>query len=415
MLVTNQNTLSFNNKKEVKIKGMKINISEVARDNGVCWATAKKIVTGNTKRKKRIFKGQSKLSNYTDLIDHKLENYRCSAQAVYDLIKEKGYEGSYSLVSKYVNKEKDKLLKAATIRVETTPGLQGQIDWKESLSLVSKSGEIFTVNIFLFILSYSKLKYVELTIDRRQPTLFRCMINCFKVLGGVPEEIWFDNMKTVVDKHDVNTNKVYFNSKFLEFSKNCMFTPIACKPYRPCTKGLAENLAKVMNRLKAYNEEFETYEDLENIVKRLNVRLNEEEKSQATGRIPMELFIENEKEYLNQVNLNQFSYDSNRQVRKVTKEAMINHDKHKYSVPVNLIGELVEIEVKDDTIHIYYNGEIVRTHKLSTNRFNYEENDLKEILKITMPRATENQIEEMAKRRLNGLDIILSREDRKNG
>ena len=94
---------------------------------------------------------------------------------------------------------------------------------------------------------------------------------------------------------------------------------------------------------------------------------------------------------------------------------MINHDKHKYSVPVNLIGELVEIEVRDDTIHIYYNGEIVRAHKLSTNRFNYEENDLKEILKITMPRATDNQIEEMAKRRLNGLDIILSREDRKNG
>lgn len=51
-LVTNQNTLSVNNKKEVKIKGMKINIFEVARDNGVCWATAKKIVTGKTKRKK---------------------------------------------------------------------------------------------------------------------------------------------------------------------------------------------------------------------------------------------------------------------------------------------------------------------------------------------------------------------------
>lgn len=128
-----------------------------------------------------------------------------------------------------------RLLKIATIRVETTPGLQGQVDWKESLTLISRGGDKYTINIFLFILSYSKYKYIELTINRVQSTLFRCMTNCFKTLEGVPEEIWFDNMKTVVDEHDINTNKVKFNAKFSEFAKNMMFTPIACKPLRPCT------------------------------------------------------------------------------------------------------------------------------------------------------------------------------------
>ena len=46
--------------------------------------------------------------------------------------------------------KKGELLKQATIRVETTPGLQGQVDWKEKLTLKAKNGEEYTINIFLF-------------------------------------------------------------------------------------------------------------------------------------------------------------------------------------------------------------------------------------------------------------------------
>lgn len=330
-------------RKEVIVKDMKLNISQIARDQGISWPTAKKIALGETDRKTRIFKGTSKLEPYKETIDYKLETYQCSAVALYNLIKDKGYTGSQSLVTKYVKEKKEDFLKKATIRVETTPGLQGQVDWKESLSLISRHGEKYTVNIFLFILSYSKYKYIELTINRTQPTLFRCMINCFKALGGVPEEIWFDNMKTVVYEHDINTNKVKFNARFYEFSKNMMFTPIACKNFRPCTKGRVENLAKIMDRLKAYNEEFEDFDDLEKIVKDLNYKLNNLEISQATGQYPAVLFEEKEKEYLSKVNLTQFDYSSSRQVRKVSNESMINVNNNKYSVPVEYLGELVEI------------------------------------------------------------------------
>ncbi len=401
-------------RKEVKIKDMKLNISQIARDQGVSWPTAKKIVLGNTSRKKREFKGTSKLESYKDVIDYKLEMYQCSAVSIYDLISAKGYLGSKSLVTKYVKQKKENLLNKATIRVETTPGLQGQVDWKESLTLTSKSGEKYTINIFLFILSYSKLKYIELTIDRCQNTLFKCLINCFKYLEGVPEEIWFDNMKTVVSEHDINTNKVKFNDRFYEFSKNMMFTPIACKPYRPCTKGLAENLAKVMNRLKVYNEEFDSLDELIEIVKDLNYRLNHKEKSQATGEYPITLFIQKEKEYLNKVNLNQYDYLPSRQVRKVNKESMINLDKNKYSVPVEYLGKFVEIEIKDNQLYIYYNGELIREHKLvnSTHSFIYDKADIKQIIQSNYPKYSNDQIEEMANQRLQGYDILLDRKKR---
>ena len=401
-------------RKEVIVKDMKLNISQIARDQGISWPTAKKIALGETDRKTRIFKGVSKLEPYKETIDYKLETYQCSAVALYNLIKDKGYTGSQSLVTKYVKEKKEDFLKKATIRVETTPGLQGQVDWKESLSLISRHGEKYTVNIFLFILSYSKYKYIELTINRTQPTLFRCMINCFKALGGVPEEIWFDNMKTVVYEHDINTNKVKFNARFYEFSKNMMFTPIACKNFRPCTKGRVENLAKIMDRLKAYNEEFEDFDDLEKIVKDLNYKLNNLEISQATGQHPAVLFEEKEKEYLSKVNLTQFDYSSSRQVRKVSNESMINVNNNKYSVPVEYLGELVEIQITDDQLYIYYNDELIRQHKLENKNYQiiYHKSDVKQIIQSNYPSYSESQIEAMTNQRLEGFDILLNRKKR---
>ena len=109
--------------KEGIIKDMKLNISQIARDQGISWPTAKKIALGKTNRKIRIFKGTSKLEPYKEIIDYKLETYQCSAVALYNLIKDKGYMGSQSLVTKYVKEKKEEFLKKATIRVETTPGL----------------------------------------------------------------------------------------------------------------------------------------------------------------------------------------------------------------------------------------------------------------------------------------------------
>ena len=49
---------------------------------------------------------------------------------------------------------------------------------------------------------------------------------------------------------------------------NCKI--VTCRPYRPETKGKVEKLAKIMNRLKAFDYEFDDKDDLIKIVKNLN-------------------------------------------------------------------------------------------------------------------------------------------------
>ncbi|MFT8450531.1 hypothetical protein [Lentilactobacillus hilgardii] len=73
----------------------------------------------------------------------------------------------------------------------------------------------------------------------------------------MPKEIWFDNQKVVVDHHKSNFGKQVFNETFVEYAKDAGFKPIACRPFRPQTKGKVEALARTTQRIKVYNHEFE--------------------------------------------------------------------------------------------------------------------------------------------------------------
>lgn len=364
----------------LKHDDIKPNYAELAKQLGCDYRTVKKYYENDIDSNKKRQQKPSILDPYKDIVEDKLQ-IPCKASDIYHFIKKKGYEGCYSVVKRYCNKYKVEQSHKATIRFETNPGLQAQVDWKENKILRSKSGEMYEINIFLVILGYSRLKYIELTIDKTQPTVFQALSNSFKYFGGVPKEILFDNMKTVVDHAKSEYNKPVINSNFYEFSKNMGFQTILCRAFRPQTKGKVENLAKIMDRLDAYNNEFETLDELDEIVRELNKDLNNEV-SQTTGEKPIERF-KKEKEYLNplpKIDILE-GFITKPITRKVTKESMIVYNKSKYSVSTKYIGKIVTLETKANTLYIYYNKELIKTHKISSNHLNYSKDDMVEILK----------------------------------
>lgn len=331
-------------------------------------------------RKKREY--TSKLDDFKTTIINKVDMHGASAMAVFKFIQKKGYTGKYSIVSDFVRNHKNEEIKKATIRFETSPGLQAQVDWKEDIQMISKHGEIFKVNIFLMVLGYSRTKYICLTTNRDQETLFKCMIEGFKYFGGIPQEILFDNMKTVVDRSKSSFTQVELNAKFKSFSDDAGFKTITCRAYRPQTKGKAEALAKLVDRLKVYNEEFEDYSDLEDIVNEFRDDINLEV-SQATNEIPLEL-LKKEKEYLRPlINIDLLlSYISAQKEYKVNKESMVNYNGKKYSVPTKYIGKKVNITCLDNNnINIYYSNDLIVCHPLSNKKINYKIEHAHEILK----------------------------------
>ncbi|MCE4958084.1 IS21 family transposase [Macrococcoides caseolyticum] len=372
------------------MKGIKPNYAELGRQYNCDPRTVKKYYEAGKEnelerlKKRQQTKKASKLDPFKEIIDEKIE-LGCTAMAIFKYIEKKGYEGKYTILREYCKNKKQNETKKATIRVETNPGIAAQVDWKEDMIMHDKFGRTYQFNIFLYVLHYSKMKYITLTWDRKQDTLFECLKDAFEYTEGVPKEIWFDNMKTVVDRPRTQFRKVVFNNLFYQFSKDANFEPIACRPYRPQTKGSVESLAKfVEQRLRPYDYEFYDAVELIGLVNDLCHELNHIEISQATEQRPIDVFNLEEKEHLNSFNAKLLeTYIEDECIRIVSKESMINFRKGKYSVPTKYIGEEVQVIFNNSTdeLLIYFDGELIRRHDLSERKLNYFIEDKIEILK----------------------------------
>lgn len=386
----------------------KINYAAIARQYGCDYRTVKKYYnerddTPATRKPREVVK---KTDGFEAIIQEKCLIHNAPAIAIYELLKSKyGYTGSYSTIKAYTHNLKKDKQNEVTIRFETSPGLQCQIDWKEELTLVSKLGETFTINVFLAILGYSRYKYIELTLDRSQPTLFKCLTNTIRYYGGVPKQFLFDNMKTVADKSRTQYETVVYNERFYQFSKDAGFEPQSCMAYRPETKGKVEVVAKIMNRLKAYNNEFTTLDELTKIVIELNKDINSQI-HQTTKEKPVDRFHK-EKEYLQpepRYDILEAYYSEKVLTRKVPKDCLITYQNRKYSVQPAFAGKTVSLQIEGDNLHIYYNKSLVSSHKISDKVINYTQLDYKLLLKHSL--IKEENIERIAEKNLELFDKL---------
>lgn len=162
-----------------------------------------------------------------------------------------------------------------------------------------------------------------------------------------------------------------------------------------------------MDRLKAYNNEFDSIYDLYAIAERLNYELNNEE-VQGLGQTPNERF-EKEESTLTNVNLDLLEpYYIHTKEYKVSNESMITYKSKKYSVPTYLIGKKVTVKECDSGIYIYYTTNFVCSYNTNEScRYNYKDSHYKDILKQdAFKDATDEEIEKQIQRNLEFMDSI---------
>ena len=128
------------------------NYAELARIYQCDYRTIKRYFESDGTLKERR-KVPSKLDNYKEVIEEKLE-MSCTYMSIFKFIQKRGYEGKYTILREFARSIKIDKTNKATIRFETNPGLQAQVDWKEKLAMTSRLGEVFDINIFLMINTY---------------------------------------------------------------------------------------------------------------------------------------------------------------------------------------------------------------------------------------------------------------------
>ena len=79
---------------------------------------------------------------------------------------------------------------------EIAPGKQAQVDWGH-LGTLEMAGQEQKLHCFTYTLGYSRRMVAEAALDQKLGTLLRLHEAAFEQIGGVPEEILYDRMKTV--------------------------------------------------------------------------------------------------------------------------------------------------------------------------------------------------------------------------
>jgi transposase len=285
-----------------------------------------------------------------------------------DLAREHGVRVSLRTVERAVRGYRRELaaLARATVRFETPPGKQLQVDFGETRIGIGE--EHVRVYLFVATLGYSRRPYVGAFLHERQASWLAGLEATFRHFNGIPEEVLLDNPRALVSQHDVQTRTVTFNPKFLAFARHWGFRPRACAPYRARTKGKDESGVGYVKHNAIAGHTFESWHALEAHLVQWQREIADQRVHGTTGERPIDRFQRHEAAALRPIN-GRPSFVAVRELsRRVQSDACVEVDTNAYSVPWRLIGEMVRVEVTADHVRVFYAGNEVARHPYSVGR-----------------------------------------------
>ena len=276
----------------------------------------------------------SSVEPYAEIVT-KLRNQGVEIAALHIRLKERGYQGSYSSVWRYVTRteppEPD-----VTLRVETPPGYEVQIDFGEvGLFGDPATGQMRKTYAFVMTLSFSRRCYAELVFDQKAMTWFAAHVRGLAYLGGVMERAVIDNHKGGILKAAIEDPLV--NRSYGELAEHYGFLISPCRPKTPQHKGKVESGVHYVQRNFIAGREpcdiGQANRDLLTWCKDVAERIHG-----TTKKRPREQFEAFEKDALKPLPREPYDLAIYKKV-KLHRDCYLNFDNAYYSAPFRFVGQ----------------------------------------------------------------------------
>lgn len=320
----------------------------------------------------------SKLDPFKHHVLRMLEVHPYTATQIFQRICEQGFDGSYSIVKRYVRKVRPPK-SPAFLTLSFAPGECAQVDWG-SYGSVSVGSTRRRLSFFVMVLCYSRMMYVEFTVSQTMEHFLGCHQNAFDFFGSVPKKVMVDNLKSAVLRRVLGQDPV-FNPKYLDFANHYGFTIAPCNVGKGNEKGRVENAVGYVKKNFLAGLDIPDFSAIAPAVRAwletiANVRIHGQ-----TRQRPLDLF---EKERPLPISLpdNPFDIATLSQVR-ASSQFRITLDTNQYSVPAEYAGTRLTLKTYPDRLCIYCNDKLIARHVRSYDRYqDFEDPDHpKELLK----------------------------------
>lgn len=341
----------------------------LARQFGCSRTTAKRYVAAGGWRPFAAPRRTKRLDGLEGWLRERFLRHRGNADVVrQDLEREQAVRVSLRTVERAVSAYRRELAAEtrATVRFETPPGRQLQIDFGETR--VAIGDEPVRVFVFVATLGYSRRLYAQAFRHDRQSAWFDGMEAAFGHFGGLPEEVLLDNARALVTLHDAATREVTFNARLHAFAGYWGFRPRACAPYRARTKGKDERGVGYVKKNAIAGHRFASWAALEAHLAWWLREIADVRVHGTTGEAPLTRFARDEAAALRSLAGRPPFRQLRELVRKVHSDCAVEVDTNAYSVPWRLIGESVQVTVGGGRVRIHHAGRLVADHAETAGR-----------------------------------------------
>ncbi len=240
--------------------------------------------------------------------------------------------------------------------IGTKAGEQMQYDW--SPYVVNIAGSSVKINIHHTILSYSRYKFYDVSLNVTSSDVYTALEESFVFFGGVCDRIQVDNATCFVS--NASKDNFAWNNRFLHF---CGFYGIKATrsiPGHPWSKGKVENPFSYLETHFIMGNEFKNFEDLRTKLKKFQDEHNLEIHG-TTKKIAKILYERGElKRYIG----------FQEEFRKVSSDCLISYKGNKYSVPHYFASKEVWVRVVYGTaLQIYSSkNKLIASHNISLSK-----------------------------------------------
>ncbi len=342
----------------------KLNSNQIGKILGIDQKTALRWI-----KRERFVKSMgnprvSVLAAYKTRIQALLDMHPYTAQQVFDMLKEEGFKGSYSILSQYVSAMRPPS-KTAYLTLNFEPGEAAQVDFAScgQIQLEHTKRKFYA---FIMTLCHSRMMFVEFIYRQNKEHFLQCHRNAFEYFGGVPRSVMVDNCKVAVLEHSYYGD-IKLNPSYLDFSGHYGFKIKACKVRCPNEKGQVEKAVDYLKRnFLNGRKDITSLEAVNNALRQWMENTANVRKHKTTQKKPVELF-ESEKKELQALNMAPYDCADIRPIRADNK-FRVTFEANRYSVPSDFASTMLTAKIYPDRLLLYFDNNLIAEHRRSYDK-----------------------------------------------
>ena len=310
------------------------------------------------------------LDGLEDWLAERFRRHRGNADVVrQELLAEHGIAVSLRTVERAVAHLRRELAAEAraTVRFETPPGQQMQIDFGEtSVVIGGEASAGLPVRRDPRLLAPASSSERSGTSGRRRGSTgsrapSATSAGCRPRSCSTTPGRWSTH-------HDAQTREVVFNERLHAFARYWGVRPRACAPYRARTKGKDERGVGYVKRNAIAGRSFASWAALEAHLAWWMREVADRRVHGTTGEPPIARFERDEATALRPIDGRPPFRQMRELSRRVQSDCAVEVDTNAYSVPWRLIGERVQVTVADGWVRILHAGDEVAAHPEAAGR-----------------------------------------------